>query len=120
MTAIIVVSHSEEIANGIKKLISQMAEGVQVIPVGGSDGTIGTSFEPIQQAIEGLKDDAICFYDLGSAEMNLDMAIEMYDGQYRVEKVEAPIVEGSFLASVNISTGMSYEQVVESVESEYI
>ena len=55
MTAIIVVSHSEEIANGIKKLISQMAEGVQVIPVGGSDGTIGTSFEPIQQAIEGLK-----------------------------------------------------------------
>lgn len=119
MTSIIVVSHSEEIAYGIQKLIAQMTEGVEVIAVGGSDGTIGTSFEPIQQAIEGLKDDAICFYDLGSAEMNLDMAIEMYDGDYRVEKVEAPIVEGSFLASVNISTGKDYGEVVEAVESEY-
>ncbi|MCD8915984.1 dihydroxyacetone kinase phosphoryl donor subunit DhaM [Staphylococcus simulans] len=119
MTTLIVVSHSEEIANGIKKLIGQMADGVQVIPVGGSDGTIGTSFEPIQQAIEGLKDDAICFFDLGSAEMNLDMAIEMYEGAYRVEKVEAPIVEGSFLASVNISTGLAFEEVIEAVENEY-
>lgn len=119
MTSIIVVSHSEEIAKGIKKLIHQMVEGVEVIAVGGSDGTIGTSFEPIQQAIEGVKDNALCFYDLGSAEMNLDMAIEMYSGEYRIEKVEAPIVEGSFLASVNISTGMSYEDVVASVESEY-
>ena len=36
------------------------------------------------------------FYDLGSSEMNLDMAIEMYEGQYEIVKINAPLVEGSF------------------------
>ena len=31
--------------------------------------------------------------------MNLDLAIEMYTGDYRIEKVDAPIVEGSFTAA---------------------
>ena len=30
------------------------------------------------------------FYDIGSAGMNLDMAIEMYEGSHRIEKMEAP------------------------------
>lgn len=46
-----------------------------------------------------LEDDALCFYDIGSSEMNVDMAIEMYDGNHRVLKVDAPIVEGSFIAA---------------------
>ena len=47
---------------------------------GGVDGGIGTSFDDIQNIINNLDDDALCFYDLGSSEMNLDLAIEMYEG----------------------------------------
>ena len=40
------------------------------------------------------------FYDLGSSEMNIDLAIDMYKGKYHIYKVNAPIVEGSFTANV--------------------
>ncbi|MES6445325.1 hypothetical protein U6P39_12235, partial [Cutibacterium acnes] len=78
-------------------------------------GGIGTSFNSIQDAINHLEDDALCFFDLGSAEMNLDMAIEMYEGDHQVLKVNAPLVEGSFTASVKLSTGGSVEEAIEEV-----
>ena len=54
-------------------------------------------------------------FDLGSAEMNLDIAIEMYEGDHQVLKVNAPLVEGSFTASVKLSTGGSVEEAIEEV-----
>ena len=53
-----------------------MAQSVTVIAQGGTNGEIGTSFDDIQQTLTSLEEDAICFYDIGSAEMNLDMAID--------------------------------------------
>ncbi len=93
MPKIILVSHSKEIASGTKSLLKQMAGDVDIIPIGGlPDGSIGTSFDIIQEVLTKLEDDALCFYDIGSSEMNVDMAIEMYDGNHRVLKVDAPIV----------------------------
>ena len=96
MTTIIIISHSEDIANGTKALLNQMAQDVNVVAHGGVDGGIGTSFDDIQNIINNLDDDALCFYDLGSSEMNLDLAIEMYEGSHHIKKIDAPIVEGSF------------------------
>lgn len=112
MTNIVIISHSKEIAEGTKALLNQMASDVNVIVQGGVDGKIGTSYDHIQTLINELTDDALCFYDIGSAEMNLDLAIEMYEGEQRIEKVEAPIVEGSFTAAVQLSVGSSIEEVL--------
>lgn len=112
MTNIVIISHSKEIAEGTKALLNQMAGDVNVIVQGGVDGKIGTSYDHIQALINELTDDALCFYDIGSAKMNLDLAIEMYEGDQRIEKVEAPIVEGSFTAAVQLSVGNSIEEVL--------
>lgn len=119
MTQIVLVSHSEKIAQGTKELLEQMAPGVSVISIGGHDGGIGTSFDTIFATIESLEDDAVCFFDIGSSEMNLDMALEMYAGSQRVEKVTAPIVEGSFIAAVSISTGNDMDTVIQAVKTEF-
>ena len=75
------------------------------------------SFTP--SAINNLKDDALCFYDIGSAGMNLDTVLEMYEGPHRIEKIEAPIVEGSFIASVAIKSNMSMDDAIAEVKTQY-
>ena len=51
--------------------------------------------------------------------MNLDLAIEMYEGKYQVVKVDAPIVEGSFTAAVKLSVGGSIEEIVEELKRNF-
>lgn len=120
MPKIILVSHSKEIASGTKSLLKQMAGDVDIIPIGGlPDGSIGTSFDIIQEVLTKLEDDALCFYDIGSSEMNVDMAIEMYDGNHRVLKVDAPIVEGSFIAAVKLSIGGSIDDALAEIKQSF-
>lgn len=121
MSAILLVSHSRDIAEGTRQLLKQMAGDVDVYAVGGvEDGKeIGTSFDAIQERINQINEDLMCFYDLGSAEMNLDMALEMYEGNYERVKVAAPIVEGSFTAAVKLSTGASLDEALEEVKKHY-
>ena len=121
MSAILLVSHSRDIAEGTRQLLKQMAGDVDVYAVGGvEDGKeIGTSFDAIQEQINNIDEDLICFYDLGSVEMNLDMALEMYEGNCERVKVEAPIVEGSFTAAVKLSTGASLNDALEEVKKHY-
>lgn len=121
MSAILLVSHSRDIAEGTRQLLKQMAGDVDVYAVGGvEDGKeIGTSFDAIQERINQINEDLMCFYDLGSAEMNLDMALEMYEGNCERVKVEAPIVEGSFTAAVKLSTDASLDEALEEVKKHY-
>lgn len=121
MSAILLVSHSRGIAEGTRQLLKQMTGDVDVYAVGGvEDGKeIGTSFDAIQEQINNIDEDLVCFYDLGSAEMNIDMALEMYEGNYERVKVAAPIVEGSFTAAVKLSTGASLDEALEEVKKHY-
>ncbi|HCS9119562.1 TPA: PTS-dependent dihydroxyacetone kinase phosphotransferase subunit DhaM [Staphylococcus pseudintermedius] len=116
MTQIVLVSHSDKIAEGTQELLAQMAQDVNVVAIGGIEGEIGTSFDDISAVLNDINDDAICFFDIGSSEMNLDMAIEMYTGAHRIEKVDAPIVEGSFIAAVALSTGQTIDEAIASVD----
>ena len=119
MTQIVIISHSQAIAAGTKDLLKQMTPGVTVIDQGGVGDDIGTSYDHIQALINQVDDDTLCFYDIGSAEMNLDLAIEMYEGQHRVEKVDAPIVEGSFTAAVKLSVGGSIDETIEALNKTF-
>ena len=120
MTSIVIVSHSYKIAEGVKDLNLQMTDNdVNIIDIGGLDDKgIGTSFDHILSVINELDDDAICFYDIGSAGMNLDMAIEMYEGSHRIEKIEAPLVEGSFIASVALKSNKTMDEAIAEVKEQ--
>ena len=115
MPTIVLVSHSVDIANGTKQLLEQMVSDVDVLACGGTDdGGIGTSLIA-SRCNQSFRRRCVMLFDLGSAEMNLDMAIEMYEGDHQVLKVNAPLVEGSFTASVKLSTGGSVEEAIEEV-----
>jgi len=72
-TGIIIVSHVHEIAEGIHRLIKEVAADVDIQVVGGvGDNEIGTSFDTALEAINNSSaKNLLAFYDLGSAKMNL-------------------------------------------------
>ena len=98
---VVLVSHSEYIAKGLKELVDEMNDGsVQVVAAGGADGgRIGTSAIKIQGAIESVEDcDHILIYaDLGSSILSAETAIDLIDEDLaeKVQLVDAPIVEGA-------------------------
>lgn len=115
---VVIVSHSEYIANGLKDLVNEMNDGtVPVIAAGGADGgRIGTSAIRIQNAIESLEDcDHILIYaDLGSSVLSAETAIDIVDEDLaeKVQIVDAPIVEGALAGVVQATISDDVEEVI--------
>lgn len=110
---IIVVSHSKSIAEGVVELIRQVAQEVSITFVGGTeDGGIGSSFELVQKAIEANpKEQLLAFYDLGSAHMNLEMAVEFSEKDITIQDV--PLVEGAYTAAALLQVDTTLEEVAK-------
>lgn len=96
---IVVVSHVPEIAAGIQRLLGQVAQDVSITIAGGTDDNqIGTSLTKITQAFDANHaDELFAFYDLGSAKMNLEMAIEMSDKT--VHLYDTALIESAYTAA---------------------
>lgn len=121
MVSIVIVSHSSSIAEGAKELASQMAPEVSIAAAGGTgDGRIGTDVEKIMNGIESVYSDdgVIILFDLGSAFMNAEMAIEMLSEEFqnKVEIVDAALVEGVVTAAVECSIGKSVIEIKEELK----
>ena len=108
---IVIVSHSLDIAKGTADMVRQMVGSeVRVAFCGGNpDGGLGTSVPSIIDAINdawSAKGVAI-LVDLGGAETNSEMAVEMLDGdrQSKVVVCNAPIVEGAVIAAAEAASG---------------
>jgi len=112
-TGIVVVSHVHEIAEGIQRLIQEVAADVDVQVVGGvNTNEVGTSFDTALATINNSSaDNILAFYDLGSAKMNLEMAIEMSDKTVKIYDV--PVVEGAYTAAALLQTGVDLENIEE-------
>jgi dihydroxyacetone kinase phosphotransfer subunit len=117
MIGIVVVSHSEKIAQGVVELCSQMGrENIKIEAAGGTgDGRIGTDAMKIMEAIKRADngDGVLVLVDMGSAVMSTEVALELLDEDLRnkVFIADAPIVEGSIGAVVQASMGSSLEEV---------
>lgn len=113
LVSIVIVTHSEKVAVGIKEMIGQIAEQIVVEVAGGTDdGDIGTSLGKINDAIEraASPNGTLIFYDMGSAKMNVQFALEV--GSFaHVEIVDAPLVEGAYIAAVKASIGKSATEI---------
>lgn len=122
MVGIVIVSHSEKIAEGVKTLALQMAEEVPMAAAGGtSDCRIGTDMEKISNAINEVysEDGVLILFDLGSAFMNAEMAVDFLsdDMKEKVEIVDAALVEGAVTAAVESSINKSREDIKKSLKS---
>jgi dihydroxyacetone kinase phosphotransfer subunit len=114
---IVIVSHSKDIAKGTADMVRQMVGSeVKVAFCGGNpDGGLGTSVSLIIDAINdawSTKGVAI-LVDLGGAETNSEMAVEMLEPAKRalVAVCNAPIVEGAVMAATEAAGGSSLAQV---------
>ena len=108
---ITLVSHVPEIAEGLPQLLNQVAKDVPITKAGGTnDNDIGTSMEKIMQAFaDNQADEILAFYDLGSAKMNLEMAIEMSDK--KVHLYDIAFLEGAYTAASLIQAGVNLEDI---------
>jgi dihydroxyacetone kinase phosphotransfer subunit len=119
---LVLVSHVAGIADGLRDLVSQMAPDVTVTPAGGTDdGGIGTSFDLVAAALEQADSGAgaVVVYDLGSALLTTETALELLDdaARARVRVAEAPLVEGAIAAAVEAQGGGDLDAVLAAAES---
>jgi dihydroxyacetone kinase phosphotransfer subunit len=120
--SIVIVSHSPLVAEGTADMVRQMVgEEVAVAWAGGNpEGGLGTDVAKILAAIEGVYSDAgvALLVDLGGAETNSEMAIEMLPAkrQGKVVICNAPIVEGAVMAATEAAGGGSLKAVQATAE----
>jgi len=108
---LVVVSHSAGLAAGVVEVAAQMAPDVIVVPAGGTaDGGIGTDFDAVTGALERAESGAgvVLLYDLGSARMVAEMAVELAEN---ARLVDAPLVEGAVAAAVAAQGGADLDDV---------
>ena len=119
MVGIVVVSHSQKLAEGVKELAEMMAHNVQIAAAGGLDeGILGTSYEKISRAVEDVcgMDGAVVLMDMGSAVMTTELVAEnLKDDAIRL--VDCPVAEGAVLAAVASAGCASLDEVVRQAES---
>ena len=119
---IVIVSHSPKIAEGAADMVRQMVgDTVPLAYTGGNpDGGLGTDIAQIIAAIDRAWSEAgvAILVDLGGAETNSEMAIEMLDEarRDRVVVCNAPIVEGAVMAATEASGGATLESVQRTAE----
>jgi PTS hybrid protein len=119
---IVIVSHSPKVAEGAADMVRQMVGAeVPVAWTGGNpDGGLGTSVPAIMEAIDKAWSDSgvAILVDLGGAETNSEMAVEMLDEdrQSKVVICNAPIVEGAVIAAAEAASGASLADVKKTAE----
>lgn len=122
---IVIVSHSHKVAEGAADMVRQMVgDSVPLAYAGGNpEGGLGTDVGQILVAIDQAWSEAgvAILIDLGGAETNSEMAIEMLseDRQKRVVICNAPIVEGAVIAATEASGGSPLDIVKQMAEELY-
>lgn len=119
MVGIVVVSHSAELARGVRELAGQMA-GPEVrieLAGGGPEGALGTDDTLVRDAIRRANggDGVVVLGDLGSAILTIRHVLERQsNGHARL--VDAPLVEGTVAAAVVASAGLGLSDVSRAAE----
>lgn len=114
---VLLVSHVEGLADGVATLVNEVAKEVSIKSAGGtSEGEVGTSFEKIEAALQSFEEETIlAFYDLGSAKMNLELAIETSDKT--VTLYDAAFVEGAYTASALLQAEAPLDAIEEQLKA---
>ncbi len=120
MIGIVLVSHSQKLAEGVRDLAAQMTQGqVSIAVAGGIDdeeNPIGTDPIRVMNAISEVysPDGVVILMDLGSALMSAETALDLLDPEWRphLHLCAAPFAEGAVTAAVQARIGGSAESVM--------
>lgn len=118
MVGIVIVSHSQKLAEGVVEISKMMAENAPIIAAGGLEyGNLGTSYDKILAAVEEVysSDGVIVLMDMGSAIMTTEMVLEDLD-KPNVKMIDCPLVEGAVLAAVESAGGRSLDELSELIK----
>ena len=118
MVGFVIVSHSAKLAEGVVDLARMMAKTAPMAAAGGlEDGSFGTSFEKISNAIDEVYSDdgVILLMDMGSAVMTTEMVIESMDGR-TLAMADCPVAEGAVTGSLDAEAGMTLEEILADLE----
>lgn len=115
MVAIVIVSHSLRLAQGIEELALQMSGGVVPLAIAAGiddpQNPIGTDAIAIMSAIESVwtPEGVLVLMDMGSALLSTEMALELLSEEQRsaIYLLAAPIVEGAMSAVTSAAAGLS-------------
>lgn len=117
MVGIVIVSHSQKLAEGVVEVAQMMAADAPLAAAGGlEDGDLGTSYEKILAAIEAVysSDGVVVLMDMGSAVMTTEMVLEDLERD-NVRMIDCPLVEGAVLAAVDSVAGKSLDEISQQV-----
>ncbi len=119
---IVIVSHSRDVARGTVDMVRQMVgDEVKLACSGGNpEGGLGTDVASIMAAIDAAwsPGGVAILVDLGGAETNSEMAVEMLSEEMAGQVVicNAPIVEGAVMAATEAAGGGSLAEVRATAE----
>ena len=127
MIALVIVSHSREISDGLKRMADAMSRSnVPIVSAGGmddGDDTLGTDATRVLEAIQSVSDHdgVLVFAAIGSAKLSAEMAISLLDepDSGKVRFCDAPLVEGILAAAVQSAAGGGIEAVAYEAETAY-
>ncbi len=117
MVGLVIVSHSEVLANGVVRLAKEMAAPeLKIEPAGGigEPDVLGTDASRVMVAIEQAMspDGVLVLMDLGSALMSAELATELIvDPPGPIRLSSAPLAEGAVAAAVAASSGAPLDEV---------
>ncbi|WP_421288887.1 dihydroxyacetone kinase phosphoryl donor subunit DhaM, partial [Aeromonas veronii] len=118
MIGIVVVSHSAQLAAGLKALADQLGSPARLLLAAGVDDPdhpIGTDAIAVMSAIEEADDGSgvLVLMDLGSALLSAETALELLPPELsaRVRLCPAPLVEGTLAAVVAAGSGLTLDEV---------
>ncbi|MCU1683277.1 MAG: dhaM [Amycolatopsis sp.] len=117
---LVLVSHSAKLAEGLAELAAQMAPDVTIVAAGGlPGGGIGTDYDEVVAAVQRADSGAgvVLLYDLGSAQMTAELAVESLADPDAAFVVDAPLVEGAVAAAVAAQGGADRSAVAAAAAS---
>jgi PTS hybrid protein len=116
---IVLVSHSAELAAGLRLLVEQIgSDAVPLATAGGTDdGRIGTSYDLVLDAIRSVDrgGGVIVLPDLGSSVLTARTVLEDHPSP-DVLIVDAPFVEGAVAAVVTAASGADLKTVADAAK----
>lgn len=118
MVGIVIISHSQKLAEGVVEIAKMMAQDAPVVAAGGmEDGSLGTSYDRIQAAIESVysEDGVVILADMGSSVMTAEIVLEDMERE-NIKLLDCPLVEGAILAAVESVGGLDLEELSSRVK----
>ncbi|MFJ9906533.1 dihydroxyacetone kinase phosphoryl donor subunit DhaM [Streptomyces sp. NPDC101152] len=116
---IVLVSHSAELASGLRLLVEQIgSDTVPLATAGGTDdGRVGTSYDLVLTAIRSVDrgGGVVVLPDLGSSVLTARTVLEDNPSP-DVLIVDAPFVEGAVAAVVTAASGADLKTVAEAAQ----